>query len=106
MQMTKPIEEATQDFAADLAALREDITKLTQSVTDLVRSQATSTADSMLGAIDSTRRKISDTAADAQDRVSAISSDLESTIERNPLTAIFVAIGAGILVGLLSRTRK
>jgi ElaB/YqjD/DUF883 family membrane-anchored ribosome-binding protein len=106
MQMTKPIEEATQDFTADLAALRDDITKLTQSVTDLVRAQATTTADSMLGAVDSARRKISDTATDAQDRVSAISSDLESTIERNPLTAIFVAIGAGILIGLLSRTRK
>jgi ElaB/YqjD/DUF883 family membrane-anchored ribosome-binding protein len=60
----------------------------------------------MLGTLDSTRRKISDTATDAQDRVAAISSDLESTIERNPLTAIFVAIGAGILIGLLSRSRK
>ncbi len=106
MQMTKPIEEATQDFAADLAALRDDISKLTLSVTELVRSQATSTADSMFGAVDSARKKISDTASDAQDRVSAISSDLESTIERNPLTAIFVAIGAGILIGLLSRSRK
>ncbi len=73
MQMTKPIEEATQDFAADLAALREDITKLTLSVTELVRSQATATADSMLGAVHDARRKISDTASDAQDRVSSIS---------------------------------
>jgi ElaB/YqjD/DUF883 family membrane-anchored ribosome-binding protein len=106
MQMTKPIEEATQDFTADLAALREDITKLTLSVTELVRAQATTTADSMLGAVDHARKKISDTASDAQDRVSAISSDFESTIERNPLTAILVAIGAGILIGLLSRPRK
>jgi ElaB/YqjD/DUF883 family membrane-anchored ribosome-binding protein len=106
MQMTKPIEEATQDFATDLAALREDITKLTMSVTELVRAQASTTADSMLGAVDTARRKISDTASDAQDRVASMSSDLESTIERNPLTAIFVAIGAGILIGLLSRTRK
>ncbi len=106
MQMTKPIEEATQDFTADLAALREDITKLTMSVTDLVRSQATSTADTMLGAVDTARRKMSDTATDAQDRVTAFSSELEATIERNPLTAIGVAVGAGILIGLLSRPRK
>ncbi len=106
MPMTKPIEEATQDFAADLAALREDITKLTMSVTELVRSQATTTADSVFGAVEHARRKISDTASDAQDRAGAISSELESTIERNPLTAIFVAIGAGILIGLLSRSRK
>ncbi len=106
MPMTKPIEEATQDFAADLTALREDISKLTLSVAELVRSQANSTADSMFGAVDSARRKISDTASDAQDRVTALGADLESTIERNPLTAIFVAIGAGILIGLLSRSRK
>jgi ElaB/YqjD/DUF883 family membrane-anchored ribosome-binding protein len=106
MQMTKPIEEATQDFAADLTALREDITKLTMSVTELVRAQASTTADSMLGVVDNARRKISDTASDAQDRMTAMSSDLESTIERNPLVAIFVAIGAGILIGLLSRSRK
>jgi ElaB/YqjD/DUF883 family membrane-anchored ribosome-binding protein len=106
MPVTKPVEEATQDFAADLMALREDITKLTMSVTELVRSQAATTADSMLGAVDTARRKISDTASDAQDRVGALSSELESTIERNPVTAILVAIGAGILIGLLSRTRK
>jgi ElaB/YqjD/DUF883 family membrane-anchored ribosome-binding protein len=106
MQMTKPVEQATQDFAADLSALREDISKLTLSVTELMRSQAASTTDSVFGAVDSARRKISDTASDAQDRVSAMSSELERTIERNPLTAIFVAIGAGILIGLLSRSRK
>lgn len=106
MQMTKPIDEAAQDFASDLAALREDITKLTLSVTQLVRAQASTTADSMLGAVDSARKRISDTATDAQDRVTALSTDLEATIERNPLTAILVAIGAGILIGLLSRTRK
>jgi ElaB/YqjD/DUF883 family membrane-anchored ribosome-binding protein len=106
MQMTKPIEEATQDFAADLSALREDITKLTLSVTELVRAQASTTADSMFGAVDNARKKITDKASDAQDRVSEISADIESTIERNPLTAIFVAIGAGILIGLLSRSRK
>jgi ElaB/YqjD/DUF883 family membrane-anchored ribosome-binding protein len=106
MQMTKPIEEATQDFTADLAALREDITKLTTSVAELVRAQATTTADSMFGAVDNARKKISDTASDAQDRFGALSSDFEGTIERNPLTAILVAIGAGILIGLLSRPRK
>lgn len=106
MQMTKPIEEATQDFAADLSALREDITKLTLSVTELVRSQASSTADSMFGAVDNARKTLTDKASDAQDRVSAMSAELENTIERNPLMAIFVAIGAGVLIGLLSRPRK
>ncbi len=106
MQMTKPIDEATQDFTADLAALRDDITKLTLSVTDLVRSQATSTADTMLSAVDTARRRVSDSAIDAQDRVTALTSDLETAIERNPLTAIGVAVGAGILIGLLSRPRR
>jgi len=105
MQMTKSINEATQDLTADLTALREDIAKLTNSVTTLVRSQAVVTTDQMLGAVDTARQKISDTAAGAQNRVSAIGSDLESAVERNPLAAIAVAMSAGILIGLMTRRK-
>ena len=36
MPDTKPIEKAPQVSAADLAALRDDITKLTASISELV----------------------------------------------------------------------
>ena len=34
MPSIKPVEEASQEFTADLAALRDDVTKLTSSVSE------------------------------------------------------------------------
>lgn len=106
MPSIKPVEDASQDFSADLAALRDDVAKLSSSISEFVRSQSASTANTVLDAVDNARQKISDTASKAQDRVAGASSDLEATIERNPLVAVLIAMVAGILVGMLSRSRK
>ena len=106
MTSTKPVEDASQDFAADLAALRDDVTKLSASISEFIRTQTASTANSVFDAMDNTRQKVAETAGRAQGRVAEASSDLEATIERNPLAAVLIALGAGILVGLLSRGRK
>jgi ElaB/YqjD/DUF883 family membrane-anchored ribosome-binding protein len=107
MANQKTVEEASKDFSADLAALRDDVAKLSSSVSDFIRSQtASATTDTVADAVDNARQKISDTASKAQDHISGASADLEATIERNPLAAVLVALVAGILVGMLSRGRK
>lgn len=47
--------EFADDFAADLAALRADIVKLTASVTTLVKGQA---SDTVYSAVDAARQRI------------------------------------------------
>ena len=106
MPSIKPVEEASQEFTADLAALRDDVTKLTSSVSEFIRTQTAATTNTVFDAVDNARQKISDTASKAQDRVTGASTDLATTIERNPLAAVLIAMVAGILVGLLSRGRK
>jgi ElaB/YqjD/DUF883 family membrane-anchored ribosome-binding protein len=121
MSSIKSVQEAAQDvasdltalrhdgkkeFTADLAALRDDVTKLTSSVSEFIRTQTAATTDTVFDAVDNARQKISDTASKAQDRVAGASTDLETTIERNPLVAVLIAMVAGIVVGLLSRGRK
>jgi ElaB/YqjD/DUF883 family membrane-anchored ribosome-binding protein len=106
MASIKPVEEATQDFSADLAALRDDVTKLTSSVSEFIRSHTVASASSVADAVDSAKQKISDSASKAQDRVTETSADLESTIERNPLAAVLIALVVGLIVGLVSRGRK
>jgi len=106
MASIKPVEDAAQDFSADIAALRDDVTKLTSSVLEFIGSHAAATTTTVADAVDSAKQKISDTASKAQDRVAGTSADLESTIERNPLAAVLIALVAGLLVGLLSRGRK
>ena len=91
----KPAEEASQDFTADLASLRDDVAKLNASL-----------SNTDLDAVDNARQKISETANKAHDHVAGASTDLESTIEHKPTVAALIAMVAGMLVGLLSRGRK
>ena len=100
------VAQGTRDFTADLAALRDDIAKLTSWVSEFIRSQTATTTNTVFDAVDSTRQKISETTAKARDRVAGASTDLETTIERNPLMAVLIAMIVGIATGMLSRSRK
>jgi ElaB/YqjD/DUF883 family membrane-anchored ribosome-binding protein len=102
----KPVEEASREIAADLAALREDIAKLTASVAELVQAEASATTNTVLGAVGDARRKLSESSAQAQDHVKSVGADLEAAIERNPLVAVLGAIVAGFLIGTLTRPGK
>ncbi|MFZ0509314.1 MAG: hypothetical protein WBE85_13230 [Methylocella sp.] len=97
-----------EDFAADLAALRDDVAKLTSSVSEFIRTQTAATTNTVFDAVDNTRQKISDTASKAQDRVAGASRDLETTIEQNPLVAVLIAMVAGLFIGIFggSLSRK
>ena len=54
------------------------------------------------------RQKVSDTAGKAQDVVSGASRNLETTIEHNPLSAVLIALIAGLFIGIFggSLSRK
>ncbi len=107
---SKEGKEALQDLAADLAALREDFSKLSSSVRELLQTQASSTTRRMIDAVDDARQKLADEMVGAKDhletRLGMVSADLESTIERSPLLAVLVGAAVGFVVGLVSRPHK
>lgn len=98
--------QVSSDLAADLAALRDDISRLSTSVLELVQHQATTAKSQVFEAVDGARQKFADQSAEARDRVGALTSDLETTIERNPFAAIFAGALAGFLIGILVRPSK
>ena len=98
--------DASGRLETDIKALREDLTKLTSSVSDLVKTQAASATSTVMGAVGDARDRLSDHATDARERVSAATADLEAVIERNPLIAIVAALIAGLFMGILSRPRR
>jgi len=79
--MTEHAEGAAGDFAADLAALRQDVAHLAETLGKLVQHQT-------------------------QDRVRAASGEIQASIRRNPLTAVLIAFGIGISVGIMNRSRR
>ena len=106
MVSIKPLEETSKDFTADLASLRDDVAKLSSSLSEVIRTRSAATTNTVFDAVNNARQKISDTANKAQDPVAGTSTTLETTIELKPMVAALIAMVAGMLVGLLSRGRK
>ena len=103
--MSRNTESAVEEFTADLAALREDVASLAERMTKLVQHQTQSASHRVSEAVGDAADKITGTAANAQKTVCAASREIESSIERNPLTSVLIAFGVGISLGLLNRFR-
>ena len=106
LKASEVLQETSAGLDAELKSLREDLAKLTTSVSELVKTQTTSAASTVLGAVGDARERLTDHASDARERVTAATADLEAVIERNPLIAIVAALIAGLFMGVLSRPRR
>jgi ElaB/YqjD/DUF883 family membrane-anchored ribosome-binding protein len=98
-------EFAASDLNADLTALRMDIARLTDTMTALLRSQVDAAGATVRGAVGDARDQLSQAASQAQDTAFGAAADLERRIERNPLTAVLIAGGIGMALGMMSKSR-
>ncbi len=105
MNKNKNAEDVAGDLTADLAALREDVTRLAETLSKLVQRQTQAAGLGVSDAVGDARDKIASTAADAQSHVRAASGQIEASIERNPLIAMLIAFGIGMSLGMMSRSR-
>lgn len=88
--------------STDFSALREDLAKLTETVGQLVQKQAASTRDQVMDVVGAAGDNIAHSAGVAQDRLVSLEADFEGQVHKNPLTAIAIALGVGILIGKLA----
>ncbi len=88
--------------AINFSALRDEITKLTQMVSDLAQKQVSAGRDQMVDAMGAAGDSLSQSAAVAQDRFVAVESDVESRIKKNPWGAVAIAGLIGLLIGKMS----
>jgi ElaB/YqjD/DUF883 family membrane-anchored ribosome-binding protein len=93
------------DVAADLAAIREDVARLAETIGKLLQRETQAAGVGVSDAVGDAKDKVADTAAGARDFTRAASGEIEASIERNPLTAVLIAFGVGMWLGLMSRSR-
>jgi ElaB/YqjD/DUF883 family membrane-anchored ribosome-binding protein len=103
--MTKDVEDAAGDLTADFAALRRDVARVTETIGELVQRQTQSAGLRASEAVGEARDRITNTAAEAQGQLRSASGEIEASIERNPLTAVLIAFGVGISLGVFGRSR-
>jgi ElaB/YqjD/DUF883 family membrane-anchored ribosome-binding protein len=82
--------------------LRDEISKLTQKVSDLAQNQVSARRDQVVGAMGAAGESLSQSAANAQDQFAAIEGDVESRIKKNPWGAVAIAALIGLLIGKMS----
>jgi ElaB/YqjD/DUF883 family membrane-anchored ribosome-binding protein len=109
----RTFEKVARDLSSDFSSLREDIRRLTNVVSDLASDQIEGTRGSVMGTMDTARDRLSKTAnrfasnaSDATDKVRGAGAEIEARIERNPMTAVMIAIVGGLLIGAMSRSRR
>lgn len=96
---------AAPDWAADLAAVRADIARLSDTIAGLMRGQADAAGAAVKGAVGDARDQLSQAASHAQDSAFGVAADLERRIDKNPLTAVLIAAGIGMALGMMSKSR-
>ncbi len=86
----------------DLAGLRDDIARLTQTVNQLVQAGAANARGRVMDAVGAAGDNISQSASAAQDKLVSLEADVESKIQKNPWGAVAIAAMVGLLIGKLS----
>ena len=103
--MTGTVESATIDIAADFGALRRDIVHLTAALRGLVDQQTQMAGARVSDVAEGVKDRVADAAGDARKGAQATGDEIAACIERNPLTAILVALGLGMFIGMVGRKR-
>ena len=103
--MTKTAEGTLEDTTAYLAALRQDIARLSESVSALLQNPAPGVGQHVSDVVEDAKAKFSSTAADVKSRVNVAGGEIEASIERHPLTAMLISFGVGMALGVMTRAR-
>jgi len=99
-------DSAAADFAGDLAALRTDIANLSETIAELMSGRANAAGAAVKGAAGDARDQLSQSASHARDGALGAAADLERRIERDPLTAVLIAAGIGMAIGMMTKSRR
>lgn len=106
-------ESPAADVMQDFNQLRADMSRLSDTVAELVKTQTKAATSTLTDSLSQGGEKISakisqlgDNARQASDQAQAsvrsASHDLEATINHNPVTAVLLAAGVGLIFGILS----
>ena len=94
------------DIATDLANLRADIASLGEAIAGLMSGRANAAGAALKGALGDARDQLSQAASHAQDGALGAAADFERRIERDPLTAVLIAAGIGMAIGMIFKSRR
>lgn len=99
------VQTVGEDLVTSLMTLQKEVARLAEGMNVLLQNQAHAAGDRLSKVAGDAEESVLEAASAAQQRVCAATKTLESTIERNPVMAVLIALGIGLSIGIISRPR-
>jgi len=93
-----------EDTKEELAELRSQFEHLADTVQSMAASRSADIRAAVRDGLKSLGEHGGDAFAHARDTAERVASDTQETISRNPLTAVLIALGVGLVLGLVTRS--
>ncbi|MGE0744662.1 MAG: hypothetical protein AB7K86_05415 [Rhodospirillales bacterium] len=97
--------ESAEELREELAAVRRDIEALAGTVGKMAATETAGAVAELRKQVDGLMARGNAAAQAAGAKAGEATARLEATVERNPLTAVAIALAAGYLMAILSRRK-
>jgi len=90
-----PADPSTKDLKQQAGVVRDDVTELTQIAREVVRNELSRLGHATTDAVDRGKTRLTEFGEESQERV-----------RERPMTSLAIAAGAGLLLGMLLKSRS
>jgi ElaB/YqjD/DUF883 family membrane-anchored ribosome-binding protein len=104
--MSKADDISTEDLRENLIELRKDFKALLSTVERLAASQSEEVTSQIRDGLKTYAEKGEAIFGKASEQAERVYGDLHDTVERNPLSAMMIALGLGFVIGILTRSKS
>jgi ElaB/YqjD/DUF883 family membrane-anchored ribosome-binding protein len=88
---------------AEFAKLRTDVASLAQAVKDVAASEAKGVSEALLSSWDGATKQARRVSKRVRNDAHDAADNLQASIEEHPISSILVALGVGVVVGMILR---
>lgn len=88
---------------AEFSKLRADVASLAQAVKDVAASEAKGVSDALLNSLDGAAKQARRVSKRVRSEAHDAADTLQASIEEHPISSILVALGVGVVVGMILR---
>lgn len=95
-----------RDFASiqqDIAQLRADVASLTDTLKDVSSRQAAGMAEAVRHGLDGAAQRVKGASQKLKAGAQDATETLQANVEEHPISSVLIALGLGVVVGMLMR---
>lgn len=97
--------DVIEGYKSDITQLRKQIRQLTNTVNDITAERGNELSDVLRANLQSVVNQGEEALAQVREQAEKVTADTQDAIARNPLTSVSIALGVGVVLGMLARGR-